>query len=120
MGVAEDVLGKCAAGIFTQPYATQLMLEALELSAEKKYLDRSGVNEEVLRMFLTESGRRFYQTGDEQREGWNMLKQLQYGPGQDVIVPFKQGEAIYSLNRCDHLRRAAYLLLIPLPPSSPS
>lgn len=50
--VTEDVLGKCAAAIFSQPYATQLMLEALELAVEKKYSDRSKVNEEVLKDVL--------------------------------------------------------------------
>ncbi len=37
----------------------QLVLKALELAVEKNYLDRSEVNEDVLRMFLTKNRRSF-------------------------------------------------------------
>ena len=104
-GGAGDVLGKCAVGIFTQPYATQLVLEALELAVEKEYLDRSEVDEEALRMFLTENGRRSYKQLEAMSKERTriaagrelVLKQLQFGPDQDVIIPFKRGEPIYSV-----------------------
>lgn len=100
---AGDVLGKCAAGIFTQPYATQLVLEALEQAVEKGYLDSSHVTEEVLGKFLTENGRRFYkQTMSKERirivaRDERVVKQLEFGPNQDVVVPVRRGELIYSI-----------------------
>ncbi len=102
-GGAEDVLGKCAAGIFSQPYATQLVLEALEQAVEEGHLIRSDVSEELLRKFLTENGRKFYGEANSKetirivsREE-RVMKQLQFGPDQDVIIPFRRGEPIYSI-----------------------
>jgi dihydroorotase len=103
-GGVGDVLGKCAAGIWTQPYATQLVLEALEQAIEKAHLDKNGVTEKMLTRFLSENGREFYRqemskerrikiTAAEER----VIKQLHFGPDQNVIVPFRRGEPIYSL-----------------------
>jgi dihydroorotase len=102
-GGAGDVLGKCAAGIFTQPYATQFVLEALEQAVEKRHLARSNVSEEALRKFLTENGRLFYKqpmskgkirvvAGEER-----VIVQSGCGPKQDVIVPFRRGEEVYPI-----------------------
>jgi dihydroorotase len=102
-GGAGDVLEKCAAGIFTQPYATQFVLEALEMAVGKRYVDRSDVNEDVLRKFLTENGRAFYKqpvsqeririvTGEER-----VVNQLKFGSEQDAVVPFRRGEPVYSI-----------------------
>jgi dihydroorotase len=102
-GGAGDVLGNCAAGIFTQPYATQFVLEALEQAVEKRYLARSNVSEEALRKFLTENARLFYKqpmskgrirvvAGEER-----VIAQLGFGPKQDVIVPFRRREEVYSI-----------------------
>jgi dihydroorotase len=102
-GGAGDVLGKCAAGIFTQPYATQLVLEALEQAVKTKCLDRSDVKEEVLRNFLGLHGRRFYKQAMSNERiriiagNEHVIKQLEFGPNQDVVVPFRRGESIYSI-----------------------
>jgi dihydroorotase len=102
-GGAGDVLGKCAAGIFTQPYATQLVLEALEHAVEKRCLDRNDVTEEVLRNFLGLHGRRFYkETMSNERiriiaGNEHVINELEFGPNQDVVVPFRRGESIYSI-----------------------
>lgn len=102
-GGAGDALGKCAAGIFTQPYATQLVLEALEEAIEKRDLDKSDVSEEVLRKFLSDNGRRFYGEGTS-KEGIRIIgaaarvmERLRFGVDQNVIVPFRRAERIYSI-----------------------
>lgn len=102
-GGAGDVLGKCAAGIFTQPYATQFVLEALDHAVEKTYLDRAAVSEDVLRKFLTENGRKFYRQ-EMSKERFKIIaakekvaQQLVFGPNEDVVVPFRRAEPIYSL-----------------------
>lgn len=101
---AGDVLGKCAAGIWTQPYATQLVLEALEDAVEEVSLHEKDVDEEVLRRFLGESGRKFYReemskeririvAGKER-----VLERLKFGADSNVVVPFRCGQPVYSLN----------------------
>jgi dihydroorotase len=45
-----DGLGKCAAGVFTQPYATQLVLEAFGDGAEKGVLQPEALGKDVLRV----------------------------------------------------------------------
>ena len=102
-GGAGDVLGKCAAGIWTQPYAAQLVLEALERAIEKSHLEKKDVTKEVLREFLSENGRKFCQleisrekirlvAGEER-----VIKELRFGPDQNVVVPFQREEPTYSL-----------------------
>jgi dihydroorotase len=102
-GGAGDVLGKCAAGVFTQPYATQLVLNALEQAIGKGYLERDDVNEDVLRKFLAESGRTFYrQEMSKERikiiaSNERVVEKLRFGSGDNVVVPFRRGEPTYSI-----------------------
>jgi dihydroorotase len=49
------------AGVFTQPFATQLVLLALEEAMEKGVIGEHEVTQERLEQFLSRSGRRFYQ-----------------------------------------------------------
>lgn len=44
-------IGKCAAGVFTQPYATQLVLEAFEGAVEKGILKSEALSKDVLTGF---------------------------------------------------------------------
>jgi dihydroorotase len=48
------------AGVFTQPFATQLVLLALEEATERGLIEEQGVTQERLENFLSRSGRRFY------------------------------------------------------------
>ncbi|KAI2626179.1 dihydroorotase [Xylaria nigripes] len=48
------------AGVFTQPYATQLVLLALEEATEKGIIDEKDVTKEHIEGFLSLFGRRFY------------------------------------------------------------
>jgi dihydroorotase len=43
-----DGMGRCAAGVFTQPYATQLVLEAFEGAVKKGILKSEALSKDVL------------------------------------------------------------------------
>ena len=111
-GVGSDnavvVPGKCAAGVFTQPYATQLVLEAVEGPVERGVIGKEEVGREVLEGFLGGWGRRFYGVGKAKRKirivggeerVVETLEVKKQGAEQieDVAVPFRRGERIYSL-----------------------
>ncbi|RDW89611.1 dihydroorotase [Coleophoma cylindrospora] len=49
-----------SAGVFTQPYATQLVLLALEEAIERGVIGEEEVTQERLELFLSRAGRRFY------------------------------------------------------------
>ncbi|OAP56038.1 dihydroorotase, homodimeric type [Fonsecaea erecta] len=48
------------AGVFTQPFATQLVILALEEAIERGVLEEDEVTQDHLEQFLSRSGRRFY------------------------------------------------------------
>ncbi|KAK5992333.1 putative dihydroorotase [Cladobotryum mycophilum] len=52
--------GKAPAGVFTQPYVTQLVLLALEEAVERGVIADTDVTQEKLEGFLSTFGRRFY------------------------------------------------------------
>lgn len=99
----EDGLGKCAAGVFTQPYATQLVLAAFENAIKEEVIEEGALTERVIRGFLGEFGRRFYGearskerfmvTNREER----VMEVLEFGRGDEKIVPFGRTEPVYSL-----------------------
>lgn len=102
-GGVGNAVGKCAAGVFTQPYATQMVLEGLEQAVNRKHLTGQDVNDGVLKKFLSENGRAFYRqekskdrfrvvAGEEQ-----VMEQLKFGSNDNGIVPFRHGEPIYSI-----------------------
>ena len=51
-----------AAGVFTQPYASQFVIDAFELGIREGVLRQEDVTKEVLQGFLGEFGRSFYRT----------------------------------------------------------
>lgn len=57
------------AGVFTQPYATQLVLLALEEATEKEIVDEKFVTQENIEGFLSRFGRRFYGLPDPSPTG---------------------------------------------------
>ncbi|CEJ90137.1 Putative Dihydroorotase, homodimeric type [[Torrubiella] hemipterigena] len=52
--------GKTPAGVFTQPYVTQLVLLALEEAVERGVITDDDITQEKLEGFLSRNGRRFY------------------------------------------------------------
>ena len=105
------VPGKCAAGVFTQPYGVQLVLEAVEGAVEGGVIGREEVGREVLEGFLGGFGRRFYgverserriRVVDGEERVIEKLEVERIGTNgenvvADVVVPFRRGESIYSL-----------------------
>ena len=95
---------KAAAGIFTQPICTQLVLDAFEQGCQEGILDDGQLTHETLAGFLSEHGRRFYHEPMSS-------SQLIFGASQIVqipdliavdnctvaIVPFRKGQRTRSL-----------------------
>jgi len=71
---------KTSAGVFTQPYATQTVLDALEEGIKQKVITEADVTTEKLQGFLSGYGRAFYKVPDSKGEKI-VLKR-----GGDVIV----------------------------------
>ncbi|KAJ9142353.1 Dihydroorotase [Pleurostoma richardsiae] len=57
------------AGVYTQSFATQLVLLALEEATERGLIKEEEVSQERLEQFLSRSGRRFYKLPDPVAEG---------------------------------------------------
>jgi dihydroorotase len=70
------------AGVFTQPFASQLVILALEEAIGRGVLEVDEVTQDQLEQFLGRSGRRFYKLPDPTTEG------------QSKIVLERKGETI--------------------------
>jgi dihydroorotase len=70
------------AGVFTQPFASQLVILALEEAIGRGVLEVDEVTQDQLEQFLGRSGRRFYKLPDPAIEG------------QPKIVLERKGETI--------------------------
>lgn len=94
--------GKTAAGVFTQPYVTQLVLNAFELAIERKVISANAVTPEILEGFLGGYGRKFYGVSDSSgerivlRKGEEIVKDSFTGEGVEVI-PFRRGQGTWSV-----------------------
>jgi dihydroorotase len=94
--------GKTAAGVFTQPYTTQLVLGALEQAIERKVITEEEVTEEILTGFLGGYGRNFYGISDSSnekivlRKGGEVIQESVTGMGVEV-VPFRRGQSTWSV-----------------------
>ena len=75
---------KAAAGCFTQPYVTQLVLKALETGVEKGWIAKEDLNEHRLGDFLSRRGRAFY--GLPEQGNSLVLKR-----GEESIITAVQG-----------------------------
>lgn len=102
---AEAKIGsKTAAGVFTQPYATQLVLDSFELGCEKGTLKEDDITKEGLEGFLGGFGRAFYGAPDEKNEQIILRKRdevivdMVSREGSHVgIVPFRRGMRTWSV-----------------------
>jgi dihydroorotase len=61
--------GKAPAGVYTQPFATQLVLLALEEAIERGVITEADVTQEKLEGFLSRFGRRFYKLPEPEVSG---------------------------------------------------
>lgn len=105
-GGFDNEVGKCAAGVFTQPYATQLVLEAFEDALAKNVITKDDLKDEVVTGFLGGFGRKFYGEPPSTNKikivsGAEKVVQSLEVPSQDerpqLVVPFWRNEPIYSL-----------------------
>lgn len=97
-----------AAGCFTQGWATQLVVSALEEAVEKGWVQDEEVTDEALGEFLGGRGRRFYNiqslTKENkkpsiilERKGERIPESIKSMDGSIEVVPFRRGEEIWSL-----------------------
>ncbi|KAK7709659.1 dihydroorotase [Botryosphaeria dothidea] len=93
-----------AAGVFTQPYAVQLVLDALEGAVAKGWLKEQEVGREALEGFLSGFGRAFYKVGDERGERIVLRKKeekvvdtIRHEKGEVEVVPFRKGQNTWSV-----------------------
>lgn len=95
---------KSAAGVFTQPYATQLVIEALEIAVDTGALKEEDVTFEKINGFLSEYGRAFYGLESSKNARIELTKGterithiLQTEDGSLQVVPFRRGEKTRTL-----------------------
>ncbi|KAK7555225.1 hypothetical protein IWX49DRAFT_56412 [Phyllosticta citricarpa] len=99
--------GAPAAGVFTQMYAVQLVVEALEKGVQKGWLSEAEVSREKLEGFLSGFGRAFYGGQAREREGRErivlrrgeerVVERLRHERGEVEVVPFRRGERTWSV-----------------------
>ncbi|KAF2099731.1 Dihydroorotase [Rhizodiscina lignyota] len=93
--------GKIAAGVFTQPYTTPYVVDALERACEKRLLSEDQVTKEKLEGFLGGFGRAFYKVSDDRQERMVLKKQktivaesIRAESGNLEVVNFRKGEEL--------------------------
>lgn len=102
IGAKKGGKGKTAAGVFTQPYVTQLVLNAFEQAVERKVILEEDVTPDILRGFLGQHGRKFYGITDSSKEmivlrkGTELVQESVVGSGVEV-VPFRRGQRTWSV-----------------------
>ncbi|KAI1981777.1 dihydroorotase [Ophidiomyces ophidiicola] len=93
-----------AAGVYTQSFATQYVVKALEDAVESGIVDESEVTQESLENFLSRSGRKFYKLPEEnatkivlERKGEVIPKTIKSADGNVEVALSKGGEEVFSL-----------------------
>lgn len=96
--------GKTAAGIFTQPVATQLVVLALKESIERGVISEDEVTQEGLGQFLSTFGRQFYKMPLPQnkkivleKRGERIPESFTTKDGSIEVVTFRGGQETPSL-----------------------
>lgn len=95
---------RVAAGVFTQPYATGYVLDALERAVERGVIKKEQVTKEVLEGFLGDWGRKFYGVEDVRgerilvRRGKEQIVGVLAKEGGTIeVVPFRRGESTWRV-----------------------
>ncbi|KAE8330806.1 hypothetical protein BDV39DRAFT_22308 [Aspergillus sergii] len=94
---------KIAAGVFTQPYTTQVVLDSFEQACENGILKEEDITPEVVEGFMSKFGRQFYGIGEEQKEFITLEKKdekivnLLQSDKVDV-VPFRRDQQTWSVS----------------------
>jgi dihydroorotase len=93
--------GAAAAGVFTQPYACQYILTALEEAVERGDIKDEDITEDVIRGFLSEWGRKFYGVGPSKekillKKGKQVIPESVKTSDVEVVL-FRKGETTWSV-----------------------
>jgi dihydroorotase len=95
--------GVAAAGVFTQPYVTQLVLDALEKGVETGWLREEDISAATLEGFLSRFGREFYKVPDERQEkivltkGKSHIRHSLVTPDAEHVVLFREGQPTWTV-----------------------
>lgn len=94
---------KVAAGVFTQPYTTQVVIDSLEQACENGVLNEDDITPEIVEGFMSKFGRAFYGLEEEKKEFITLEKK-----GEKIadiltsdkldVVPFRRGQASWSVS----------------------
>lgn len=95
---------KYAAGVFTQPFAVGLVIDALEQAIDMEVLKADDITKEKLVGFLSEHGRAFYGLPSEMKEkiilkraGCNIPRAIASKDGKLEVVPFHRGKKTWEV-----------------------
>lgn len=97
--------GKAPAGVYTQPFATQLVLLALEEAIERGVITEADVTKEKLEGFLSRFGRRFYKLPEAsekkislERKAEKIPASVVNGDGSVEVGISRAGAEVFSLS----------------------
>jgi len=95
---------KYAAGVFTQPHAVGLVIDALEQAVDLGIVNADDVTEAKLQGFLSDYGRAFYRVTDQRNERIVLRKSdtviadiLRSEDGAVEVVPFRRGKRTWTV-----------------------
>lgn len=98
---------KASAGLFTQPYATQLVLDAFERGCDSGDISADAITADILEGFLSKFGTDFYAIEPSKerirlkRDGESVVEILSSKEGDDgvevEVVPFRKGERMWGI-----------------------
>ncbi|KEY65427.1 hypothetical protein S7711_04321 [Stachybotrys chartarum IBT 7711] len=96
--------GKAPAGVFTQPYVTQLVLLALEEAIDRGVITEADVTQEKLAGFLSKNGRRFYKLPESsgkkivlERKGDKIATSVKTEDGTVEVGNSRAGDEVFTL-----------------------
>lgn len=94
---------KIAAGVFTQPYTTQVVMDSFEQACENGILNEDEITPEIVEGFMSKFGRAFYGLEEEKKEFITLERK-----GEKIadilksdkldVVPFRRGQASWSVS----------------------
>lgn len=94
---------KIAAGVFTQPYTTQVVIDSFEQACQNGVLKEEAITPEIIEGFMSKFGRAFYGLKEEQKEFITLERK-----GEKIadilksarldVVPFRKGQESWSVS----------------------
>jgi dihydroorotase len=95
---------KIPPGVFSQPYATQYVLDALDQACENGVLKEEDIAQDILEGFLGGFGREFYRVEEEKKEFITLFKAderiidvLRTSNADVEVVPFRREQKTWSI-----------------------